>query len=278
MSYIKGVKFIIIGIALSICLVLPGEIYQLYLEQFEDFHVISFYLDESDNAEDMNKAIYECSKNNEILVFKIVNEAKSSILTKINVYGDEKIKKYLLETIKKASDLEKKDPESFEYAVRTVLKWEVDSYSKSDSPTEIKEGDEVLKLSDLHVWVIGGDSFSGDNTITPFPLSWKRPKLLKRDSGTSINGKWYWITWDLSAPAYHTFVVGDVPDDAQKYGPKTWYAGDSYYVPLKQNYKLYPGATLVMQLVSDFKAPGVGSFYFKLTNKGTRWLEPGETE
>ena len=175
-------------------------------------------------------------------------------------------------TIKNYSD------ESFEYAVRTVLKWEVDSYSKSDSPTEIKEGDEVLKLSDLHVWVIGGDSFSGDNTITPFPLSWKRPKLLKRDSGTSINGKWYWITWDLSAPAYHTFVVGDVPDDAQKYGPKTWYAGDSYYVPLKQNYKLYPGATLVMQLVSGFNAPGVGSFYFKLTNKGTRWLEPGETE
>ena len=174
--------------------------------------------------------------------------------------------------------IENYSDESFEYAVRTVLKWEVDSYSKSDSPTEIKEGDEVLKLSDLHVWVIGGDSFSGDNTITPFPLSWKRPKLLKRDSGTSINGKWYWITWDLSAPAYHTFVVSDVPDDAQKYGPKTWYAGDSYYVPLKQNYKLYPGATLVMQLVSDFKAPGVGSFYFKLTNKGTRWLEPGETE
>ena len=174
--------------------------------------------------------------------------------------------------------IENYSDESFEYAVRTVLKWEVDSYSKSDSPTEIKEGDEVLKLSDLHVWVIGGDSFSGDNTITPFPLSWKRPKLLKRDSGTSINGKWYWITWDLSAPAYHTFVVGDVPDDAQKYGPKTWYAGDSYYVPLKQNYKLYPGATLVMQLVSGFKAPDVGSFYFKLTNKGTRWLEPGETE
>lgn len=174
--------------------------------------------------------------------------------------------------------IENYSDESFEYAVRTVLKWEVDSYSKSDSSTEIKEGDEVLKLSDLHVWVIGGDSFSGDNTITPFPLSWKRPKLLKRDSGTSINGKWYWITWDLSAPAYHTFVVGDVPDDAQEYGPKTWYAGDSYYVPLKQNYKLYPGATLVMQLVSGFKAPGVGSFYFKLTNKGTRYLEPGETE
>lgn len=177
--------------------------------------------------------------------------------------------------------IENYSDESFEYAVRTVLKWEVDnsySNSKPDSSTEITEGDEDLKLSDLHVWVIGGDSFSGDNTITPFPLSWKRPKLLKRDSGTSINGKWYWITWDLSAPAYHTFVVGDVPDDAQKYGPKTWFAGDSYYVPLKQNYKLYPGATLVMQLVSGFKAPGVGSFYFKLTNKGTRWLEPGETE
>lgn len=176
-------------------------------------------------------------------------------------------------TIKNYSD------ESFEYAVRTVLKWEVDgSYRQPDSITEIEEDGKPLKLSDLHVWVIGGDSFSGDNTITPFPLSWKRPKLLKRDSGTSINGKWYWITWDLSAPAYHTFVVGDVPDDAQKYGPKTWYAGDSYYVPLKQNYKLYPGATLVMQLVSGFNAPGVGPFYFKLTNKGTRYLEPGETE
>lgn len=176
--------------------------------------------------------------------------------------------------------IENYSDESFEYAVRTVLKWQVDnSYSNSDSSTDIKEGDKVLKLSDLHVWVIGGDSFSGDNTITPFPLSWKKPKLLKRDSGTSIkDGKWYWITWDLSAPAYHTFVVGDVPDDAQEYGPKTWYAGDSYYVPLKQNYKLYPGATLVMQLVSGYKAPGVGSFYFKLTNKGTRYLVPDENK
>lgn len=177
---------------------------------------------------------------------------------------------------------------AYEYAARTVLKFEVDSdayksLEGDDLSTDIKEGTTSLTVSQLKVWVLGGDSQSGDNTLPIFPLSRgdkaSNFKLMKKDSGTSIDGKWYWITWDLSAPAYHCFAVGDVPSDAQVNGPKTWYEADGFNVPLAQNYILYPGETLRMQHVgSNRDAGGNGPFYFRLAKKGTRPLVPGETE
>ncbi|MDY5917877.1 MAG: hypothetical protein SPJ55_05680 [Treponema sp.] len=178
---------------------------------------------------------------------------------------------------------------SYEYAARTVLKFEIssgDGYDdeQGNAETEIIENWKKLKIEDLQIWVTGGDSPSGGNSIEPFPMSWgdfSKFKLMKYDSGKEsdkVRGKWYWITWDLSAPAYHGFVAGDVPADAQEAGPTTYYAGECSWNPLKSYYILYPGETLRMQLASGHNHGGKAKYFFRQKNKGTRPLEPGETE
>lgn len=170
---------------------------------------------------------------------------------------------------------------SYEYAARTVLKFEIssgDGYddSQGNAETEIIENGKKLKIEDLQIWVTGGDSPSGGNSIEPFPMSWgdfSKFKLMKYDSGKEsgkVRGKWYWITWDLSAPAYHGFVAGDVPADAQEAGPTTYYAGECSWNPLKSYYILYPGETLRMQLASGHNDGGKAKYFFRLKNKGTR--------
>lgn len=170
---------------------------------------------------------------------------------------------------------------SYEYAARTVLKFEIssgDGYddSQGNAETEIIENGKNLKIEDLQIWVTGGDSPSGGNSIEPFPMSWgdfSKFKLMKYDSGKEsdkVRGKWYWITWDLSAPAYHGFVAGDVPADAQEAGPTTYYAGECSWNPLKSYYILYPGETLRMQLASGHNHGGKAKYFFRQKNKGTR--------
>lgn len=170
---------------------------------------------------------------------------------------------------------------SYEYAARTVLKFEIssgDGYDdeQGNAETEIIENWKKLKIEDLQIWVTGGDSPSGGNSIEPFPMSWgdfSKFKLMKYDSGKEsgkVRGKWYWITWDLSAPAYHGFVAGDVPSDAQNNGPKIYYAGECSWNPLKSYYILYPGETLRMQLASGHNDGGKAKYFFRLKNKVTR--------
>lgn len=170
---------------------------------------------------------------------------------------------------------------SYEYAARTVLKFEIssgDGYddNQGNAETEINENGKNLKIEDLQIWVTGGDSPSGGNSIEPFPMSWgdfSKFKLMKYDSGKEsgkVRGKWYWITWDLSAPAYHGFVAGDVPSDAQNNGPKIYYAGECSWNPLKSYYILYPGETLRMQLASGHNDGGKAKYFFRIKNKVTR--------
>lgn len=166
---------------------------------------------------------------------------------------------------------------AYEYAARTVLKFDIgnryrnadnqgttlneDNHGNFLTPIEDSNGNNS-NVSKLTIWIMGGDSDSGGNTIDPFPLSWGDPsnfKMMKLDPGTdnnnpitkdktTVRGEWYWITWDISAPTYHGFVAGDVPSDAQKKGPSVWYAGECFYTPLKSYYILYPGETLYMTM------------------------------
>lgn len=164
---------------------------------------------------------------------------------------------------------------AYEYAARTVLKFYIgNKYKDADDQdkgeiddngnfkTSIKYNGNQVHVEKLTIWIMGGDSDSGGNTIDPFPLSWGDPsnfKMMKLDPGTdnnnpitkdktTVRGEWYWITWDISAPTYHGFVAGDVPSDAQKNGPSVWYAGECFYTPLKSYYILYPGETLYMTM------------------------------
>ena len=153
---------------------------------------------------------------------------------------------------------------AYEYAARTVLKFYIGNrYKNADANDGGNDQDDHgnfystkigAKVSKLTIWIIGGDSDSGGNTIDPFPLSWGDPsnfKMMKLNGSkdkTTVKGEWYWITWDISAPTYHGFVAGDVPSDAQENGPSIWYAGECFYTPLKSYYILYPGETLYMTM------------------------------
>ncbi len=171
---------------------------------------------------------------------------------------------------------------SYEYAVRTVLKFEISSGAGYDdnqgnATTSIVENGKSLKMENLKIWIQGGDSPSGGNSLETFPLSWgecSKYKLMKCQYGTTRNGNvrgnWYWITWDLSALAYHGFVAGDVPSDAQEKGPSIWYAGECSWNPLKTHYILYPGETLRMQLAEGHNNGGRANYFFRLKNKGSR--------
>ncbi|MBR2105642.1 MAG: hypothetical protein IJ937_00080, partial [Treponema sp.] len=174
---------------------------------------------------------------------------------------------------KKGDDQE----DAYEYAARTVLKFEVNNNFYDNSPTKetnISENNTKLNTNDLKVWVTGGDASSGDNTIETFPLSWRdfsKFKLMKvENNGNPTGGNWYWITWDLSAPAYHGFVAGDVPLDANDNGPTTCYPGQCTWNPLKSNYVLHPGETLRMQLTTGHNNGGRANYYFAIKNEITR--------
>ncbi|MEE1000311.1 MAG: hypothetical protein UIH41_11670, partial [Treponemataceae bacterium] len=152
---------------------------------------------------------------------------------------------------------------AYEYAARTVLKFDIGNKYRNANEDGGNDQDDHgnfystkigARVSKLTIWIIGGDSDSGGNTIDPFPLSWGDPsnfKMMKLDGSkdkTTVRGEWYWITWDISAPTYHGFVAGDVPSDAQENGPSIWYAGECFYTPLKSYYILYPGETLYMTM------------------------------
>ena len=191
---------------------------------------------------------------------------------------------------------------AYEYAARTVLKFDIgNKYRNVDNQgttlnednhgnflTPIKDSNgNNSNVSKLTIWIMGGDSDSGGNTIDPFPLSWGDPsnfKMMKLDGSkdkTTVKGEWYWITWDVSAPTYHGFVAGDVPKDAATNGPSTWYAGECFYTPLKSYYILSPGETLYMTMKDSFydkeskkqinyDEANRASYFFRWKNIGTR--------
>lgn len=179
---------------------------------------------------------------------------------------------------------------AYEYAARTVLKFDIGNKYRDadgqggndqDNYGNFKSTKIGAYVSQLTIWIMGGDSDSGGNTIDPFPLSWGDPsnfKMMKLQTPdnwdknksakdkTTVKGKWYWITWDISAPTYHGFVAGDVPSDAQENGPSVWYAGECFYTPLKSYYVLHPGETLYMTMHDEdgYNDP----------NKNYQWVDP----
>ena len=244
-------------------------------------------LKESDEVQ-VNDVVYHNTKTSDATVQEPTNSYEQNTEVTIGSEistGNGKTKfdnaKGLKIAIAAQSQKNSKTSHSYEYAARTVLKFEIssgDGYDdgQGNAETEISENGKKLMIEDLQIWVTGGDSPSGGNSIEPFPMSWgdfSKFKLMKYDSGKEsgkVRGKWYWITWDLSAPAYHGFVAGDVPAKAQEAGPTTYYAGECSWNPLKSYYILYPGETLRMQLASGHNDGGKAKYFFRLKNKVTR--------
>lgn len=235
--------------------------------------------DESDEVE-VNDVVYHNTKTEDVKILNPTNPYTQNTPVTLgstisgNKFSNAKGLKIAIAAYSKKDD----DQEyAYEYAARTVLKFEVNNSFYDNSPTKetnISENNIKLKTNDLKVWVTGGDATSGDNTIETFPLSWRdfsKFKLMKvENNGNPTGGNWYWITWDLSAPAYHGFVAGDVPLDANDNGPTTCYPGQCTWNPLKSNYVLHPGETLRMQLTTGHNNGGRANYYFAIKNEITR--------
>lgn len=232
--------------------------------------VIKKSCQDGDKEKKVNDCDYHDTKTDDVKIEWDENDKKTDSSTTLGdtetefnkVFG---YKYAIMARPKVGSTLSEKEI-AYEYAVRTVLKFEIGTFIEGDfdNPDGRK------------IWIHGGDSTSGDNGIDTFPLSWGKPenfKLMYRVDGNDwsiTNSNWYWVTWDLSAPAYHGFLLGNVPSDASTKGPSEWYVGERTYVPLKSYYVLHPGETLRMQLITGHDNAGRAGYVFITKNKGTR--------
>lgn len=178
----------------------------------------------------------------------------SSLGTDISGYDSATGMKYAIATYATKNNYE--SDKAYEYATRTVLKLNISSYGNGneqcsyEGSSGIIEGSE-LTYGQLRVWIQGGDSTSGGNSLEPFPLSWGTCTNFKLMTGNhlenSMKGNYYWVTWNLNAKAYHGFVLGNVHDYGDNgIGPSVWYATDCGWTKYKSSYPLNPGETLIM--------------------------------
>lgn len=232
--------------------------------------VIKKSCQDGDKEKKVNDCNYHDTKTDDVKIEWDENDKKTDSSTTLGDTATEFNKvfgyKYAIMARPKVGSTLSEKEIAYEYAVRTVLKFEIGTIigGDFDNPDGRK------------IWIHGGDSTSGDNGIDTFPLSWGKPenfKLMYRvdENDSSIkNSNWYWVTWDLSAPAYHGFLLGNVPSDASTKGPSEWYVGERTYVPLKSYYVLHPGETLRMQLITGHDNAGRANYAFITKNKGTR--------
>lgn len=234
--------------------------------------VIKKSCQDGDKEKKVNDCNYHDTKTDDVKIEWDENDKKTDSSTTLGdtetefnkVFG---YKYAIMARPKVGSTLSEKEI-AYEYAVRTVLKFEIG--------TKDFIGGDFNNPGGRKIWIHGGDSTSGDNGIDTFPLSWGKPenfKLMYRVDGADssiTNSNWYWVTWDLSAPAYHGFLLGNVPSDASTKGPSEWYVGERTYVPLKSYYVLHPGETLRMQLITGHDNAGRANYVFITKNKGTR--------
>ena len=234
--------------------------------------VIKKSCQDGDKEKKVNDCNYHDTKTDDVKIEWDENDKKTDSSTTLGdtetefnkVFG---YKYAIMARPKVGSTLSEKEI-AYEYAVRTVLKFEIG--------TSDYIGGDFNNPGGRKIWIHGGDSTSGDNGIDTFPLSWGKPenfKLMYRVDGNDwsiTNSNWYWVTWDLSAPAYHGFLLGNVPSDASTKGPSEWYVGERTYVPLKSYYVLHPGETLRMQLITGHDNAGRANYAFITKNKGTR--------
>lgn len=90
-------KYSIAAILLCIGMIFSGEIYQLYCNSFADFYNVSFYLQEDTIPDDMIADINRAASDNEVEVFFLDMDTKTSYSTVITIYGSDIVKTYLIE-------------------------------------------------------------------------------------------------------------------------------------------------------------------------------------
>ncbi len=96
MNYVKSFKFVIVAIIISICTLMPGELFQLYLTQFDGgcYH-INFALPKNAEIKDMNNDLKQSAENNNVIIFKTEKKSISALESSIDIYADEAALNYI---------------------------------------------------------------------------------------------------------------------------------------------------------------------------------------
>lgn len=93
-----------------------------------------------------------------------------------------------------------------------------------------------------YMWLRGGDSVAGGNTVSDFPMNWDSSDYSGvRAMYKAGTNDWYWISWNINTIGYMGLLSGDMPDDAATNGPQKWCWATQAFVGYKVNTKIYPG-------------------------------------
>ncbi|MCD8118790.1 MAG: hypothetical protein LUE29_04800 [Lachnospiraceae bacterium] len=133
----KTFKLVIISILLAITALLPGELFQGYMDQYNDFYETSFYLQSGKTAEEMNRDLSSAAETYNIHIFKIYTRSKTTYSVCLDIYADDAMVQIL----------------SSQYCIREGTyqslfsgSTEINIYPFSDIPDDLMEEDEVYYL------------------------------------------------------------------------------------------------------------------------------------
>lgn len=130
-------KLVIISIFLAITAILPGELFQGYMDQYNDFYETSFYLQTGKTPEEMNRDLSSGAEIYDIHIFKIYERSKTTYSVCLDIYADDVMAQIL----------------SSQYCISEGTyqslfsgSTEINVYPFSDIPDDLMEEDEVYYL------------------------------------------------------------------------------------------------------------------------------------
>lgn len=70
-------------------MILPGELYQNYLDQFNDFYRTTFYLNQNATVQEMTTDLITTAERHNVSIFKIVRSTFSTFSSQLDIYCDD---------------------------------------------------------------------------------------------------------------------------------------------------------------------------------------------
>ena len=83
----KYVNAVIIFLCMAICIILPGESYQSYLDCFDDNYKVTFFLPSNVSSKEMIAELTETANDNNIQFFKTEKRVKNVFCSELLIYG-----------------------------------------------------------------------------------------------------------------------------------------------------------------------------------------------
>ena len=100
MNKFKIIKYIIIFLFVILFVLLPGELYQNYLDQFNDFYELTFELPADCDSQELLNDLEQASAENNVHIFKIVTAKATAFSTEYDIYSDDYVYNLLTEDYK----------------------------------------------------------------------------------------------------------------------------------------------------------------------------------